>query len=162
MGELRLVPKHWFSWDFRLEDAVGMLWGEVGLSSWRERGSVTVGGERYRVSRHGVTGPFVLEGAQGELAKAVKVSAFRQAFTLTADGRDYTLKRRSWWRREFELFCRGASVGSVAPASWFACRGDAFLPDDIPPPVCAFVVWLTLLMWKRDSDAAAISAAGGS
>ena len=63
MGMLKAVPKHWFSWDFRLDDAVAVPWGEVTLSSWRER------------------------GPNGELAKAVKVSAFKREFRLAVDGR---------------------------------------------------------------------------
>jgi hypothetical protein len=35
MAILKVVPRHWFSWDFGLEDPVGVPWGEVGLSSWR-------------------------------------------------------------------------------------------------------------------------------
>ena len=27
------------------------------------------------------------------------------------------------------------------------------LPDDLPLPIRALVVWLTLLLWKRDSEA---------
>lgn len=155
---LKLVPMHWFSWDFRLEDPVGMLWGEVALSSWRERGSVAVGGQQYRVSREGFVGPFVLEGPSGELAKAVKVGAFRQEFTLSVGGREYTLKRLSSWRREFALFSGDARVGSVVPESGFTRRAEVILPDDMPGWVRAFVVWLTLLMWKRDSDSAAAGA----
>ena len=154
---LKLVPKRWFSWDFRLEDPVGMPWGELDLSYWRERGSVAVGGEQYSVSRQGVLGPFVLEGPNGELARAVKVSAFRQQFALTVGEREYTLKQVSWWRREFGLFYGGASVGWVAPESWFSRRAQVFLPEDVPGGIRAFVVWLTLLMWKRGADAAAAS-----
>jgi hypothetical protein len=158
MAILKVVPKHWFSWDFRLEDPVGMPWGEVGLSSWRERGSVGVGGQQYKVSRQGLVGPFVLEGPSGELAKAVKVSAFKREFTLRVEGREYTLRQLSSWRREFGLFTADARVGSVIPESWLNRRAEVVLPDDIPGCARAFVVWLTLLMWKRDSDAGAVAA----
>ena len=109
------------------------------------------------MSRQGVLGPFLLEGPSGELARAVKVSAFRQQFTLTVGEREYTLRRLSWWRREFGLFYGGASVGSVAPESWFSRRAQVFLPEDLPGGVRAFVVWLTVLMWKRDAETAASS-----
>jgi hypothetical protein len=155
---LTLVPKHWFSWDFRLNDSVGMPWGEVALSSWRERGSVTVGGQRYKVSREGWLGPFVLTGPSGELARAVKDSAFRSAFTLTVDGRTYGLRRLSVWRREFGLFAGDTRLGSMAPESWLTRRARVDLPEDLPGPARAFTVWLTLLMWRRDSDAGAVAA----
>jgi hypothetical protein len=157
MPMLSVVPKHWYSWDFRIEDPVGIPWGEVALSSWRERGSVAVGADRYKVSRQGLTGPFVLEGPSGEVARAVKVSAFKREFELSMAQRDFTLKQVSWWRREYALLQGGAVAGSMAPKSWLSRRGQARLPDDMPQEVCAFVLWLILLMWKRDSDAAASS-----
>jgi len=152
---LKLVPKHWFSWEFRLVDPVGMPWGEIALSSWRDRGSIAVGNQQYRVSRQGLLGPFVLEGPRGELAKAVKRSAFRQEFALAVEGREYTIKRLSAWRREVTLLNGDVRMGSVAPGSWFTRRADVMLPEDMPAWVRAFVVWLTLLMWKRDSNVAA-------
>jgi len=155
---MTLVPKHWFSWDFRLMDPEGMPWGEIGLSSWRERGSVTVGGQRYKVSRQGLVGPFVLAGPSDELARAVKESVFRQEFTLTLEGRAYTLKRLSAWRREFALCVGDTRLGSVAPESWLLRRARVDLPEEMPGWARAFVVWLTLLMWKRDSDAGAVAA----
>ena len=155
---MTLVPKRWFSWDFRLQDSVGMPWGEIGLSSWRERGSVTVGDQRYKVSRQGLLGPFVLNGPSGELARAVKESPFKQQFTVTAEGRTYTLKRSSWWRREFALCDGEIPLGSIAPESWLTRRAQVTLPEDVPGWARAFVVWLTLLMWKRDSDAGAVAA----
>jgi hypothetical protein len=150
---MTLVPKHWCSWDFSLKDAFGLSWGEIGLSSWRERGSVTVGDQLYKVSRQGLVGPFVLRGPSDELARAVKASAFRQEFTLTVEGRAYTLKRLSAWRREFALCVGDSRVGSVAPESWLTRRAQVNLPEEMPGWARAFVVWLTLLMWKRDSDA---------
>ena len=159
MGTLKVVPRHWFSWDFTLEAPVGLRWGGVGLSSWRERGSVTVGGQQYKVSRQGFVGAFVLEGPDGELARAVKESAFKKEFTVAVEGREYTLKPLSSWRREFGLFTADARVGAVTPESWLNRRAEAVLPDDMPGFARAFVVWLTLLMWKRDADAGAVGAA---
>ena len=158
MGMLKVVPKGWLAWEFAVSDAVGMPWGEICLSFWRERGSVSVGGQQYRVSRQGFVGPFVLEGPGGALAQAVKVSALKQEFTLSAEGREYVLRKLSWWRREFGLFARDTQLGSVAPEVWFARRAVANLPEDLPGSLRAFVVWLTLLMWKRESDAGAASA----
>jgi hypothetical protein len=158
MGQMTVVPRHWFSWNFRVMDSVGMPWAEIGLSSWRERGSVSVENRQYRVTREGLTGPFVLLGASGESARASKASVFKQEFTLAIGGRDYTLKKSSWWGREFALWDGATRVGSVVPAHWLSRRALVDLPEDLPAWARAFVVWLTLLMWKRDSDAGAVAA----
>jgi hypothetical protein len=158
---LKLIPKHWYSWDFRLEDATGPV-AEVILSSWRERGSIAVGGVQHRISREGLTGPFILEMSGKEAARARKPSAFRQKFTLTHNGVEYALERVSWWRREFAVFSGGRRVGTIAPESWVARRAVVKLPETMPVWLQAFVVWLTALMWKRDADAAATGAPAGS
>jgi len=158
---LKLIPKHWFSWDFRLEAATGPA-AEVILSSWRERGAIAIEGVQHKVSRDGLTGPFVLEMAGQEAARAVKPSAFRQRFTITHDGSEYTLERTSWWRREFGVFNGGRRVGTIAPDSWMARRATANLPETMPIWLQAFFVWLTALMWKRGAEAAASSAPPGA
>jgi len=156
------VPKHWFSWDFWLEDAAGGRPGDVNLSWWRERGSLTAAGIEYRVSRRGLTGPFVLEAPGREMARAIKVSALRQDFTVSDGSADYTLKRISWWRREFGIFEGSRRIGRIAPSSWMTRRALVTLPETMPLSLQAYFVWLAVLMWKRDSDAAAAAAPPGS
>ena len=157
MATLRLVPKHWFSWSFTLEDAAGIPFGKVLLSCWRERGSVAVGEIEYRVRRDGFTGPFVVGREGTELARAVKTSLFRHEFTIRHEGRTYTLKRVSSWRREFGVWTDAGRVGTIAPESCFTRRAAVNLPDTMPVFLQAFCVWLTTLMWKRAADAATAS-----
>jgi hypothetical protein len=161
MRMLTVIPSHWFSWDFRLEDASGVPWGHAAVSAWRERGSVAVGDQQFRVSRDGLAGPFVVVGPNGESANAEKASMFKQEFRVHVGGEEYTLRRVSWWQREFALTRGGARVGTIAAVSWFSRRATAQLPDDMPAWACAFAVWLTVLMWKRDSDATATTASAG-
>ena len=64
-------------------------------------------------------------------------------------------------RRECALFDEGnRRVGQVRPESWLGRRARVEFDEQVPPLLQAFVVWLTLLLWKRDGDAAAVSAAG--
>jgi hypothetical protein len=155
---LSAVPKHWFSWDFAIQDATRHPVAEVRLSSWRERGAVSVQGVEHRVSRHGVLrGAFVLERGGSVLARAEKPSAFRREFQIEHDGKQYTLKARSIWRRERVLYDGDKEIGAVVPEGLFNRRARVELPDDLPLVLRLFVVWLTMLLWKRDSDVAAVS-----
>ena len=45
-------------------------------------------------------------------------------------------------------------IGSIAPSNYFGRDARVSLPDDLSVALRLFVVWLTLLLWKRDSDAA--------
>ena len=46
-------------------------------------------------------------------------------------------------------------VGAVAPRRLWSRRATATLPDSLPPSVRLFVLWLAVLVWKRDDDASA-------
>ena len=157
---LSALPKGWFSWDFSLEDAAGAVAADLHLSSWRQRGTISLpGGPEYRVRRRGVLGPFVLEGPDGsELAHASRPSTFRREFIVEHEARHYTLKAGSAFQRDCSVYCDGTLVGRVSPTSWFSRRAMVEIPDDVPFPIRAFMVWLTLLLWQRDSDAGAIAA----
>ena len=120
------------------------------MSWWREKGRLTIDGATYRVYREApLSGAFVLEGAGGVLAQAVKPSVFRRAFVIRHAGRDYTLRPKSLFRRAFVLLDGQREVGSVAPVSAFTRKAAADLPHNLPLPVRAFIVWLTLISWRR-------------
>jgi hypothetical protein len=148
------TPKRWFSWDFEVHEGGGQPVGDVRVSAWRERGAVTVGGTEYPVTREGVVGAFTLAGAGGVLARAMKPSAFHRAFTLEYDGKEYVLKATSAWGRGFALLDGEVQIGAVRPARALGRQARVDLPEDMPLEVRLFVLWLTLMLWKRQQQAA--------
>lgn len=50
---LRAITTGWFSWRFAVVDTSDRHVGEMALSSWRERGQLTIDGTSYSVSREG-------------------------------------------------------------------------------------------------------------
>src|SRR5918993_4467197 len=98
---MALLPRRWYSWDFSLVSGDRTL-AELDLSSWRERGVVTIADHEHRVYREGmVGGDFVIERDGQVLARATKPSAFSSTVVVTHDRREYTLQKRSIWRRGF-------------------------------------------------------------
>jgi hypothetical protein len=148
------TPKRWFSWDFEVHEGGGQPVGDVRVSAWRERGAVTVDGIEYPVTREGVVGAFTLAGAGGVLARAVKPSALHRMFTLEHDGKEYVLKAVSAWGRDFALLDGEVQIGVVRPARALGRQARADLPEDMPLEVRLFVLWLTLMLWKRQQQAA--------
>lgn len=148
------VPDHWFSWDFTVRDAALQLVGGVTVASWRERGAVNASGIEHQVSRQGLLGPFVLEHRGSIMASAEKPSAFRKTLQVEWGSRHFTLKARSVWSRDVALFEGGRTIGSITPDSFFGRRAQVDLPDDLPVVVRLFLIWLTVLLWKRDAVAA--------
>jgi hypothetical protein len=159
---LTAIPTRWFSWDCTLQGPNGEEVGRVLLSSWREGGSLVVDGVPYAIGRDGGRSRFVMESPDGaQVAGAVKPSAWRRQFVVTHGEQRYVLKAISSFRRQLGLFAEGErSVGQITPESSFSRRARVELSDEVPRPLQAFVVWLALLLWKRDADVAALAAAG--
>ncbi len=154
---LTLVAKHWFSWDFWLQEPSGNAVAEVRLSSWRERGSVLVDGVTYRIRRDGLLGPFVMEAPDGAVVgTAVKRGVFRAAFVLGEREPIYRLQAMGFLRKRYGVFREdGSQIGSIVPGMWFRRRADVELAADVPETLRAFLVWLSCLLWKRAAGAAA-------
>lgn len=150
---LSAAPRRWLSWDYMVKDSDGEDVARVTIGSWSEKGTVILAEEEYRVYRQGLTGPFVLESVDGSTAaSALKPSALHRKFLVSSGGREYTLQAAAALSREFGLFDGDRRVGAVVPASWLSRRARADFDGEIPPPLQAFVLWLALLLWKRESD----------
>jgi hypothetical protein len=152
---LRIEPMRWFSSDFTV-DRDGPRVAELDISWWRERGELAIDGVTYAIARPGlVSGDFHLTTPHGRLvATASKPSVFRRLFDVAHGGRIWTLRARSTWRRTMDVFVDGREAGNVTPFRAWSRRASATLPDALPLPVQIFVVWLAVLLWKRDDDAA--------
>ena len=149
---LTLTAKHWYSWDFTLLKDQRVV-ADLGMSAWREKGTLTVEGVEHRVFRERVLGgDFVIEAAGRTLARAAKPSAFRNTLRITRDQRTYLLRKRSIWRNEFVLLDGEREIGSIARKSFWTRQATVALPEDWPLPTRAFVIWLVLMLWKRDAD----------
>jgi len=152
---MTMVPKRWYSWDFavmRGDRTIAVL----DLNSWRERADILIEGVTHRVFREGAfSGDFIIEREGHELARATKPSAFRHTFIVHYNGRDYTLRRQSAWRRTSVLMEGERVIGVISPESAWTRRADADLPSDWPVAIKAFVMWLVIILWKRDAESAA-------
>lgn len=150
-----LVPKHWYSWNFRVVDDANEI-GELTRSWWRERGSVRIGGETYVVRREGLwTGDFLLESDGRVIATAEKTSPLRRRYTITAEGRRLTLEAASAFGRSFLILHGSRAVGSVRPARAFSRKAVVEMEAPVSSPVQLFLAFLVLGQWKRAADAAA-------
>jgi hypothetical protein len=131
---------------------------DVVLNGWSDKGTLTIGEATYRVRREALLSrTFVLEGAEGVLARAKSRGFFRPELLLHHAGRDYTLRARSIFRRTFVLLDGSREMGSLVPKNPFTRKAAADLPSDLPLPLRMFVVWLTVMSWRR---AAAAGSAG--
>ena len=154
---LRIAPQRWFSWDFTVSQGSEPV-AEIDISWWRDRGELTVQGASFRVSRQGMmSGDFLLESDRGVMARATKPSMMRRLFVVQHEATTYTLRPRSVLGRTFVLLDGEREVGSITPAGLWSRRANVDLPARIPLAVQVFLIWLTVLMWKREAEAARTS-----
>ena len=152
---MEAIPKGWFSWKFRITDGVKEI-ADLDMSSWRERGELHIAGLSYALFRKGLLRPtFLLELNGSEIASATKSGALRRVITLQHDGQTYYLRRKSLIRRSVALLNDLGEIGSVSPAGFVTRRANVDLPENLRLPVRIFIIWLVLILWKRDSDSAA-------
>jgi hypothetical protein len=152
---MKVIPKSWYSWDFSVTDG-GRTIAVLDLSCWRERGEIVIQEVTHRVFREGaMSGDFVVERGGRPLASASKPSAWRHTFIVHYNGKEYTVRKPSVWRRGFVLMDGERQIGSLSPESMWTRRATADLPSDWPMPIKAFVIWLVIILWKRDANNAA-------
>ena len=164
MLELVPVPMGWFSWDFSILQNGSPIAEIKCRSSWREKGTLAIGGSSYDVYREGLmSGQFILELNGTRLVHAEKRSRYTRSFTVQHECKTYILKAESALGGTFLLLENDQQIGSIRPAGVFTWKATVELPDELPLPIKVFLLWLTVILWKRDYDyaiAAAIAAAG--
>lgn len=162
---LNAIPRNWFSWDFRILDGDRDV-AEMDLSFWREKGVLSVEGVPYRVYREGPAhGAFILEDPGGQVvARAEKPNALRRSFLVDYDGRRLRLDAWTPFGRSFVLRDDQGVIGTVKPDNFITRRATANFPEAFPLPVRIFLLWLVIIMWRRDdgSGSAAPGDVGGS
>jgi hypothetical protein len=149
---LQIVPTHWYAWDFTVTDESRPV-ADIAMNTVREKGTLTIDGTPYRVYREApMSGAFVLEHAGSVLAQAEKPSIFRREFVIRHADREYTLRPASLMGRAFVLLSGSRQVGSIAPKSLFTREAAADLSEALPFPVRMFIVWLTMISWRRQQS----------
>lgn len=157
---LQLVPQNWFSWNFDVLDDDRLV-ASIKVSSLPETGAFSLDGADYRAHREGMfSGDFFLESDGQTIARAQKPSAFLSTFEIRYLDRSYKLKKESLVGRSFVLFEGDRETGSIRPEGFLSRKSAVSLPEAMPGPVQVFVIWLAILMWRRDTNAGAAAAAG--
>ena len=171
MATMTLVQNSWPSWNFTVKDSARMPWGKIiFLPRYRliffpcpcAHGAVNVGDQQYNISRQGMDAPFVLNGLNGDIvATAAEPRAsdgmiFKSRFTIQAEDQIYLLNRPrsiSFLKTVsiVGLFAGDDLVGQIEP-NWLGSRAQISLPEDMPNSVMAFVIWLTVLIWQRETS----------
>lgn len=150
---LRAKPKGIFSKKFRLSAGEADV-GELRISQLREKAQAVIHDRQLSLYRDGVfKGPFVLESEGTRIAEALKPSVFRNAFEVRFGSVMCEFKKKGFFRASFELELDGRVIGRVERESIWRRTVRADIPDDWPDALQVFIVWLALVIWRREAAA---------
>ena len=147
---MQVAPTNWYSWNFTVSQSSKRL-AAVDMSCWWEKGHLTVEGATYDVYRESLRGPYILERNGSVIARAEKPSVFYRTYLIRYLDRQYTLEAPSAFRRAFVVLEGTRQIGSIEPNSAFRRDAKADLPEGWPVAVRAFVIWLTMIQWRRQA-----------
>jgi hypothetical protein len=158
---LRAIPKGWLSSNFKiLENDVEIA--ELNFKFASEEVNIEIQGIDYKFEPRETYfsgGSYVIESNNSVLAVAERPGMLGEAFSFVLGEKQYQLRPESGWSLKFILLEGEQEVGAIYPEGVFSSRAIAELPADISLPVKVFILWLVVLLWKRDADTAAIVAA---
>lgn len=119
-----------------------------------EHGTLLTGGRAWELGREGwASGEFFLKGDGRRSATAAKPSAFLRSFRVDLNGDVYTWEADSAFTRSFVLREGSRVVGSMRPEHPFTRRTTIDLPSGLSLEHRAFLVWLALVLWRRQRHA---------
>ena len=150
--EMSISPTHWYSHNFNVTEAERHL-AHADVSAWGEKGVLTIDGVAYRAYREGLShGDYLLERDGRVVARATKPSAFRNRILIRHDDRTYQLGKQAFWGRTFVVRSGDTEIGTLALTSAWRRNAVVTLPEQWPLPLKIFVIWLTVILWRRESS----------
>ena len=160
MSTLEFFPNRTFSMRLYTLTRDGAEIGQIDCGGVRQPATLTVGGASYNPVSEGVLRTkFHLDADGARIADVELAGTFSRRFIVHAGVKTCTLKVASWFGRSFVLTENEVEVGRIARTGFFTARCRAELPDDLPLPVQAFLIWLVLITWRRQAVTAGIVAA---
>jgi hypothetical protein len=118
----------------------------------REGCEFTLDGGGYRVERDGRK-RFVLHGPGGRVASAERTT--RREWAVRSQTGNVKLVKPSMWRSVWEIHQRGSARGTIRHDGVFSRSFLADVPSDVPMPVRVFALYVVLVNYEREANAAA-------
>jgi hypothetical protein len=157
MSLIEFAPKSLFATRYYGLKRDGVAIGQIDCGGIRQPASIVIGDATFRPARDGVLQTtYHLDGDGARLASAAPAGAAFRRFTVETGARTYTLAVSSWAGRRFTLTENGTAVGTIARTGFFTTKCKADLPDDLPIGVQAFLIWLVIIIWRRQAATNAV------
>jgi hypothetical protein len=163
MSTLEFFPKRTFSMRRYTLTRDGVEIGQIDCGGARQPATLTISGTTYNpVSEGGQRTKLHLDGGGARIAEAKSAGTLFRRFIVRIGAKTYTLKVASWLGRIFVLTENDVEIGRIARTGFLTARSRAELPDDLPLPLQAFLIWLVLTTWRRQAMVTGVVAGGAA
>lgn len=130
--------------------------GELAMKWFGEEGELTVDGVGFELYRErAFSGSFVMARGEEMFAEASKPSAWRSTFEITFGDTTCVMKKKGAFSSKFVLEYRGEEIGRITRKGVFSQVMSVEVPEGWPRALQAFLLWLALIVWRREANAAA-------
>jgi hypothetical protein len=145
------APTNW-PWSNYLVEEDGSIVAEIEGAMWREQAAATVGKQTFAFYREGIfTANYVMQRGGQIAANAQKPGVLNARLDVTWGDRSVTVRKNSIWTQTFAVTSDGSQIGIIRPAGVFKRRGIFDGASEIPLEIRVFVLWIVLMMWKRQN-----------
>jgi hypothetical protein len=145
-------PLSFFSIDWNVEGAES---GPVELiyRAFSEQGEIATDPHGYEITKLGVfSGKWEMRRDGKEIALASKTSAFFRRIEIISDHGEYLIEAKGPFSTKFILWKDGSEMGMIQRKHFFSRSAVMDCSNEVPEHIQLFCLWLTLLMWRRDSN----------
>ena len=142
-------PLRRFGWDFRI-GFQGREVATLAIARIRDRGAFTLDGAHHTIVAEGfLQRTWRMERGGIVVARAQARGALRPTFEITTGGRILVLRRHGFLGSRWTVEHGRTALGAIRRPSVFRSRAEGELDDRLDPASRIFLIFLTLVYWRR-------------
>ena len=132
--------------------------------NWAEAATALVGDREWVFGRRRgeLTGRLAVDPEDAVRIRAVQTSRWRGTWRVDLDGPQVEMATASWWRGTRRYTSGGRPVGEGGTTGGWSRRPTLTADDTLPLDAQVFLLWLQLVLDRRQQTAAAGATAGGA
>jgi len=133
-------------------------------SNWREAATAVVGDREWAFGKRKreLVGRLAADPGDAARFRAVQTSLWRGTWTVDLDGVPVDVETASWWRGTRRYTSGGRTVGGSGRTGGWSRRPTLTADDTLSLDAQVFLLWVQLVLDRRQSTSAAAATAGGA
>ncbi|MGY1709290.1 hypothetical protein ACI8AC_07225 [Geodermatophilus sp. SYSU D00758] len=142
----------------------GTVVATLRASNWKEAATAVVGDRAWVFAKRSgeLTARWASEPEGAARLRARQTSWWRGTWALDLAGTAVTAERSSWWGSRYRFSAGGRVVAGTGSTGRWSPRPTLDAGDDLPLDSQVFLLWIALVLGRRDQTATTAAVAGGA